>query len=400
MRSPTPEPAARSAEWPCGGRIAVDALRMSSSSERKAFKEYFDRAAARALADQVEAVHPAFDGPAFVRRATRGLADLEFQGRVWQFADSLAAGLPADVPRALAILTESLPPALPDCEAVTDGWLQWPVGHFIARYAGDHFEDAMIAMEALTQRFSSEFAVRPFVEAEPERTFRHLGSLTSHPSPHVRRWCSEGVRPRLPWGRVLSALVEDPTPIWPILEALRDDPERYVLRSVANNINDIARDHPDLVIEHMKAWSTGGGASRRWCIGHGLRTLVKQGRPGALALLGYDPPERLAATLTVDPEAIAIGGHVHLHLDLATTSPRKQPVVIDYVVEYVRTRGRTAEKVFKWRSAELAPRSTLQLTKRHPMRPTTIRALYPGTHRVSVQVNGERVAEGAFELNP
>lgn len=398
MRTPTPEPATRSVERPCGGRIAVDALRMSPSSERKAFKEYFDRSAARALAEQIAHVHPAFDGADFVRRATRGLSDLEFQARVWQFADSLAAGLPADVPRALAILTESLPPALPDCEAVTNGWLQWPVGHFIARYATGHFEAAMDAMEALTQRFTSEFAVRPFVEEQSERTFRHLASLTGHPSPHVRRWCSEGVRPRLPWGRVSRALVDDPTPVWPILEALRDDPERYVLRSVANNVNDVARDHPDLVIERMQAWSSGGGEARRWCIAHGLRTLVKEGRPGALALLGYRAPEQLEATLRVDPAAIAIGDQVQLRLELTTTSPREQPVMIDYVVEYVRTRNRTTEKVFKWKSAVLAPKGALQLAKRHAMRPTTIRALYPGTHRISVQVNGARVASRAFEL--
>ena len=364
--------------------------------KRRAFKEYFDRAAAHALAAQVYAVKPGFDRAGFVRRAARNLDALEFAGRVQQFADALAATLPRAVPEALVVLTRSLPQPLPTCDSVTDGWLQWPVGQFIADHGLSHFEASMDAMVALTKRFSSEFAVRPFVERRPEETFARLLTLTDDPNPHVRRWCSEGTRPRLPWGKKLVALAEDPSPIWPILEALKDDPERYVLRSVANNLNDIAKDHPDRVIAICREWAKGG---REDVIKHALRTLVKAGHPEALAVVGFGPPIRLKASLRVRPRRITIGEDVILKADLETRSTRGQDLLVDYAVHYVRQGGRLSAKVFKWTTTRLQPNGRMSLEKRHRMRPTTIRALYPGTHRVELQVNGVQVASTHFVLH-
>lgn len=246
--------------------------------ERKAFKDWFDKAAARVLAGQVAGAMPSFDQEQFIRLASRNLKALEFAGRVRQFSDALAATLPKPIPKALAVLTESLPPPLPDCEAVTDGWLQWPLGQFIADHGLEYFDASMEAMMELTQRFSSEYAIRPFVERYPEATFDRLLALTDDPNPHVRRWCSEGTRPRLPWGKKLQGLVADPTPIWPILEALKDDGELYVRRSVANNLNDIAKDHAPLVVQRCMAWSEDSNERRDWAIKHGLRSLIKAGK--------------------------------------------------------------------------------------------------------------------------
>ena len=371
---------------------------MSDRPEKTAFKDYFDRTAATAIAAQVHAVHPRFDRAAFVRRATKKLSELAFAARVKQFADALAAGLPDDVPKALGILVESLPEPLPDCEAVTDGWLQWPLGQLIADRGLEHFEPSMSAMIELTQRFSSEFAVRPFVERWPEETFARLLSLTAHESPHVRRWCSEGVRPRLPWGKNLKALIADPAPIWPILEALKDDDERYVVRSVANNMNDIAKDHPEAVVSRCKNWRRAKSTERMWVIEHALRTLVKDGHPQALAVIGFGPPKGLKAKLSVKPARIAVGSSVELVATLSSTATKPQSLVVDYAVHYVRSGGKTSAKVFKWTKTTIPGRGELVLEKRHPMRTTTIRALYPGRHRVSLQVNGVTIAQGAFEL--
>lgn len=363
------------------------------------FKDYFDRAAARALAAQVSSVYADFDERAFVQRASKGLGELEFSGRVSQFARALRSGLPMDISRALETLTRSLPPALPDCEAVTDGWLQWPLGQFIADYGFDDFDGAMAAMVALTQRFSSEFAVRPFVEARPEETFERLYALTSHDSPHVRRWCSEGVRPRLPWGKRLGALVHDPSPIWPILDALKDDDEPYVRRSVANNLNDIAKDHPDRVVEQARQWMQGAKAGRAWVVRHGLRTLVKNGHPGALALLGFENNQRFEAALTVRPKRPEMGSFVELHLMLTTPERKEVNAVVDYRVEFARPGGRSSSRVFKWTKLRLSRETgPVEVTKRHPLRHTTTRELFPGRHRVKVQVNGAVLAEAHFDL--
>lgn len=366
--------------------------------ERKAFKDWFDRDAAVRLGKQFVGSWKPFDQRKFLRLATRGLSELEFHSRVQQFSDALRHTLPSEVPKALKILTRSLPAPHPDCESVTDGWLQWPLGQFIADHGLEHFEQSMMAMTELTQRFSAEFAVRPFLEQRAEETFTRLYELVKHENPHVRRWCSEGVRPRLPWGRKLRELVKDPTPIWPILEALKDDPELYVRRSVANNLNDIAKDHPDLVVARCRSWSSRGNDLRDWVIRHALRSLIKDGHPGALAVVGFRSPEKLSGYIKVLPKRISIGDTVDLRVEIRTAASRKQKLAIDYVVHYVRKGGKSSAKVFKWTVAEVPARGRLKLSKRHSMKKTTIRALYAGIHRIELQINGVRLAETAFEL--
>ncbi len=366
----------------------------------KAFKDWFDKAAAKALGAQINAAWSGFDRAAFQRRATKGLATLEFSGRVQQFADALAAGLPDDIPQALGIIAESLPQIMPDADSVTDGWLQWPVGQFIADHGLPHFEESMHAMVELTQRFSSEFAVRPFVDQRPDETFARLQSLTSHESQHVRRWCSEGVRPRLPWGKVLKGLVADPGPIWPILDALVGDSERYVQRSVANTLGDIAKDHPDAAVRWGKACAKRGGEDGLWIAKHGLRGPIKAGHAGALAAVGFLPPKKVTASLRVSPKKVRVGESVELHAELSTTHTRKQTLLVDYIVHYVRKTKTSGGKTFKWKTVELPARASAVLTKRHSMKTTTIRALYPGRHRVELLVGGEVLAEAAFTLGP
>ncbi len=371
----------------------------TNHQERKAFKEYFDAAAARAMAAQIKAVMPEFRSRAFVRMCSDGLDELEFAARVQRFSDALFNYLPGHIPDALETLTRSLPPPLPDCEAVTDGWLQWPIGQFIADHGLPHFEESIQAMEALTTRFSSEFAIRPFVERRPTETFERLLELTSSANPHVRRWCSEGCRPRLPWGKKLHALVADPSPIWPILEALKNDPERYVQKSVANNLNDIAKDHPADVIAKCRSWSKGATEQRQWIIGRALRTLVKNGNGDALAVLGYPPPNNIRAKLKLSARSVKIGDRLEIGLDLTSVSPTDQKLMVDYAVHYVRKTGELSKKVFKWQQTTLAANSRLTLKKHHAMRPTTTRVLYPGRHLLEVQINGESMAQVEFTLD-
>lgn len=368
-------------------------------TKRKAFKDWFDKVAARALAAQVAQAMPKFDQGKFVHLATRKLVELEFAGRVQQFSGALAATLPDSKPEALEILTTSLPAALPNCEQVTDGWLQWPIGQFIADHGLEHFDASMNAMIELTQRFTSEFAVRPFVEHHPEKTFKRLLKLTGDSSPHVRRWCSEGVRPRLPWGKKVKALVADPSPILPIVEALKDDEELYVRRSVANNLNDIAKDHPRVVVAQCKVWQKNSNPNREWLVKHGLRTLIKDGNADALRLIGFAPPKMLDANLSVSPKRIAIGDAVTLEVELTSNAARTQKLLVDYVVHYIRQGGKTSAKVFKWTQLELPSREAITLTKRHAMKVTTVRALYPGEYRIEVQVNGVRVVDAGFRLS-
>lgn len=369
-----------------------------NTPEKKRFKDWFDKEAAERLATQIAAVYPAFDRRTFIRQATRNLDALEMNARVAQFSQALAGCLPENKEEALRILTRSLPPILPGTEQITGGWLQWPLGKFIADYGLPHFETAMQAMIELTQRFSSEFAIRPFIEHRQEKTLSRLLALTNHPSPHVRRWCSEGSRPLLPWGKKLQALVEDPAPVWPILEALKDDPEPYVRKSVANHLNDIAKNHPDKVIDRCRRWQKDAGPGRQWIIRHGLRTLLKDGNPEALKLLGFAGTDGLSVKFTLRPKKIVIGESVLLACTLSHTGRIPLNLMIDYAVTYLRQKGKTGRKVFKWTKVMLPPGESLHLEKTHAFRPTSIRALYPGNHRVQIQINGVEMATGSFVL--
>ena len=370
-----------------------------SESDRKLFKDWFDEEAAALLAGQV-GQSKQFDREAFLKLALKDLRQLEMQGRVKQFSHALAHALPQDKEIALSILKETLPPAQTNCESITNGWLQWPIGQFIADYGIGHFEAAFATMIELTKRFSSEFAIRPFLESEPEEVFPRLLALTSHPNPHLRRWCSEGVRTRLPWGRKLHLLIADPSPIWPILEALRDDEEKYVQKSIANNLNDLSKDHPGEVVSLCRRWMNDPTPQRRWIVKHALRTLIKEGNPEALAVIGYGEPVDLSVEFLTGVDAIKIGESIDLTVALGSGSGEPQSLIIDFLVHYVRQGGKTSGKVFKWKIIDLAPGERITLTKKHSFRPTSIRALYPGHHRIEIQVNGHRLAESSFELMP
>lgn len=323
---------------------------------------------------------------------------MEFQARVRRFSDSLACSLPIG-PKALEILRDSLPPLNDRLEPVNNGgWLQWPLGQFIADHGLDHIEESFQAMTELTKRFTSEFAVRPFVERFPTTTFERLLALTSDPNPHVRRWCTEGVRPLLPWGKKLKSLIDDPSPIWPILEALKNDSSLYVRKSIANNLNDLSKSHPGLVLERCRAWLGNPTPERQWIARHGLRTLIKSGQPEALSLLGFNPPRDLRVDLQLEPQTLAIGQSVQMTVELSSSSTDCQQLQVDYAVDYVRQHGKRSIKVFKGKQVELRDGHPVVIQKSHSMRKTTIRALYPGSHRIEIQVNGMTLAQARFEL--
>jgi 3-methyladenine DNA glycosylase AlkC len=373
---------------------------MSERQQKKLFKDWFDAEAAELLTAQFVSAWPEFDANKFIALATYQLEQLEFHGRVRQFSDALRETLPQDIPTALQIITRSLPPVLPGTDDTTNGWLQWPVGHWIADHAVDHPDLAFEVMRELTQRFTSEFAIRPFVERYPEKTFTYLLDNTTHPSPHVRRWCSEGVRPRLPWGKRLNALLRDPSPILPILESLKDDSSRYVQKSVANCLNDIGKDNAAVLVQVCSAWQQDKTPQRSWIIRHALRSLIKKGNPDALNLLGYSQEIALHTTLTLFPQKLRIGDSITMQATLHNTAPTPVSVVLDFAVDYVRQRGKTSNKVFKWKNQELGPDQRIQLTKKLAFTPNTTRALYPGEHRIYLQLNGVRHAEAWLSLVP
>lgn len=252
-----------------------------------------DREAIDCIAHNITLAHPAFDGQSFCRAAMDGLEPLGILQRGQHLARVLRTHLPPCYEDAVGVLVRSLTPPLPTTDDFGLGVLFYlPHDAFVATYGldaaanegRDPFDISMQAMYEITRRSSAEFSIRPFLIRWPGRTLARLMEWTRDSDPHVRRLCSEGARPRLPWATRIPAFVKDPRPVLPILEVLKDDADMYVRRSVANHIGDIAKDHPELALETCEHWLKGASAERKWIIRHALRHPAKKGLEAALRL--------------------------------------------------------------------------------------------------------------------
>lgn len=371
------------------------------------FKNLLNPALVRAAGQALVRTWPAFDRRAFEHRALPGLEALEMKARAMQIADALEATLPSDFDAACGAIERSLaPPIDPDVPAGSRieatgglaGWIVWPLGEFVARRGLDDPERALQALHALTQRLTAEFAIRPLIVRHPELTLATLQRWTRDPSAHVRRLCSEGSRPRLPWGLRLQALVADPSPTLPILAALQDDPSAYVRRSVANHLNDIAKDHPERVVAWVRQHLPQAGAERRALLAHASRTLIKQGHAGMLGLWGAGRAFQGECRLTLAPRRLPVGGRLRIELELRSSARRAQALLIDYAVHHVKADGRTRPKVFKGWKLSLAPGEVRVLSKAHSFAPVTTRRYHPGPHAIELTVNGRIVASASVQL--
>ncbi len=278
-------------------------------------------------------------------------------------------------------------------------FLYLPHVFYVAQYGLDHFEVSMHAQYELTQRFSAEFSIRSFLERYPEETLARLEVWARDPSPHVRRLVSEGTRPRLPWAPRLRRFQEDPRPVLHLLELLKDDPELYVRRSVANNLNDIGKDHPDVLVETARRWLEDASEERQWLVRHALRSAVKRAEPGALDVLGYGSDAAVKiGNVRLTPKRPVTGGSVNVAFEITNAASRHQRVLVDLRVHFVKANGSASPKVFKLSTLDLAPGETAALKKTITLENLTTRKHYPGTHRVEVVINGRTHPLARFEL--
>ena len=358
-------------------------------------KNLLHPALVQTMATHILANAPIFDAERFVAISCDGMETLELMQRATRIRDALAVTLPDDFPQAAAVLTASLPAK--DRAGLT-GWALLPVSQFVALSGLKHFDISMNLLRALTPHFTAEFGIRPFIHAEQDRALEMIVGWTTDPNHHVRRLASEGTRPRLPWAMRLPALMRDPRPILPILVALMDDPEDYVRRSVANSLNDIAKDHPDMVAEFVGAHIGGASSERRQLLRHASRTLLKKGHAAALSNFGFAALTGIAADLAVGTPTVRFGDGLTFTLSLKNESPNPQPLMVDYAVHHMKANGSLAPKVFKWKSLTLKAGETVVMDRRHAMRAITTRQYYPGRHRLEILVNGAVLAGGDFEL--
>ena len=374
----------------------------AGESGSKDFKERISPEAVAGLGCVLRDSWSDFPEEEFVESATSGLADLEMKARVSQVAEALKAAMPDDFESAAGVIRAAI--ELPDF----DGWIVYCANDWVALAGLDSPDTALPLLGELTSRWSAEFAIRPFIEAHQDRTFEQFDRWIESPDEHRRRLVSEGSRPRLPWGRQLSVFIADPAPTIALLDRLVDDPSTYVRRSVANHLNDITKDHPQLALDTASRWlrevSGPGGDEvcrdrRRWVVSHGLRSLVKAGDPEALRLLGFDPDAPVSLTaFSVTPERLAIGEAVTIEFSL--TAPEPTPTMVDYRVHHAGAHATRSPKVFKLKKTVLEPEVETRFRREHRIREVSVRRIHPGPHLIEIQVNGKILAAATVEVTP
>lgn len=354
----------------------------------------------QAIARMVKAVYPRFDADAFLHDALSGYDALALMPRGKHMARALQRHLPAQYPDAVGILLASAGQSHGrDPGLSLASFLFLPHTMFVAEFGLEHFELSMQAQHALTQRFTAEFSIRPFLQNHTEATLERLTDWTNDPSEHVRRLVSEGTRPRLPWTTRLPAFQRNPKPVLALLERLKDDPALYVRRSVANNLNDIGKDHPSLLADTASAWLKCATPERQWVVQHALRSAVKRGEPGALAVLGFGTDaDVVIGQPSISPQRPVMGGKLALSFEVTNSTARSQRVLVDFAVHYIKANGGSRAKVFKLKTLHLAPHETQRMGKHISLAEMTTRKHYPGLHRVDVIVNGRSQLLGSFDL--
>lgn len=363
-------------------------------------KDGLGRAAVERMAASMVCVDSRFPEKAFITDAMDGLEALELKQRVQHIIGVLNTYLPDDFNEAAKLLTRLKAYWIPgDPGDNLGGFAAWPFIDYIGEHGLEHPETALAALKELTSLFSAEFAIRPFFIHHPALTHRTVNSWCTAPDEHIRRLVSEGSRPRLPWGQQLPLFIKDPAPIFPLLEKLKDDPSEYVRRSVANNLNDISKDHPDQVIALCRHWQKNTTPEVQWIIRHATRTLVKAGHPDVFGLLGYtENPDLTIRSIELLPKSIALGEAIEFTTAVQSNSTEAQWIVIDYAVHHMKANGQTSPKVFKLRTLEIAPGATVELTKTHAIKPITTRKYYPGEHAVEILINGKTFGRVPFML--
>ena len=353
------------------------------------------------LAAEYSAAIPTFDGQEFHAEVLAGLQGRELLERLEWIADCVENRLSPDFSDMADQLETSLvPPLDPDLRDDDFGRFIHAVPGILAVRHGleNHRERALDLLHAATRRFSMEFYIRPFLNRWPDETLARLRDWSTDENYHVRRLVSEGTRPKLPWAKAITL---DPMQALPFLDRLHADKTRYVTRSVANHLNDIAKIDADVVVAQLGKWHEQGRQADQelnWMTRHALRTLVKQGHTGALAMLGYHKDAAIKlTTFALQNTQVRIGDALELSVQL--DADEDTPVIVDYLIRFHRPNGRVGQKVFKLKQGIVPAKGALDLKKRHALKgnATTFK-LHPGPHSVAIQINGRMLGDVAFEL--
>lgn len=347
------------------------------------------------MASQIKTADSSFQDEVFIR----DILDEEWEGlqlkaRVRKMAVTLRQYLPSDYAQAVLILESVL---AEEVQGVTNlGLLCLP--DFVELYgqAEENWDCSMAALERMTPYATAEFAVRPFIISDQKRMMKQMAVWAKHENEHVRRLASEGCRPQLPWGQALVCFKEDPQPVLQILRQLMADPSLYVRKSVANNLNDISKTHPELIINIAKN-EYGKDERTDWILKHGCRTLLKKGNSELLKLFGFAKAERIRVShFRLRQTSVFIGGNITFSFEIETDKAAR--VRLEYAVDYVKVSGRLSRKIFQISEISLADKEKRAYVRNHSFADVSTRKHIPGLHSLTLIVNGTERGTLNFEV--
>ena len=386
----------------CDGEHLVPSARDTDKFKQlcfdRAMKNLINRLLLERMAQEISLVYPPFPKAKFIKRSS-SLDGLELKARVLKVTAELKKNLPENYPVALSILVKTME------RDELSGFDLWPFSEYIGQFGLEHFEESLHAMMVLTERFTSEFAVRPFFLKDHARVLKFFSNHVAHKNHHIRRWISEGARPLLPWGERLPQFVADPTPTLQLLESLKFDEELYVRKSVANHINDISKHHPELVILTIGRWVRTSPPEHvdkiQWIKRHGLRTLIKKGNPDALKLMGVTGKAKIkAGRIKLNQKQFLLNDRLEFEIELQSTAKQSQRLIVDYLIDFQKANGKKGSKVFKLKMIEINTGESILIRKVHHLRKISTMTYYKGPHQVMIQVNGEIIASAVWQFYP
>lgn len=345
----------------------------------------------------VAEVHPEFNKQKFIKAIYEGdFEKKEWKERMKHTTVVFRQFMPENF-REAAVLIDKIIKNLKKNKSVNGGLEYIFFADYIEMYGLDDFENSAKAFLIITQFISCEFAVRPFILKYKEKMIDEITKWSLHENHHVRRLASEGSRPRLPWAMAIPFLKKDPSSILPILENLKNDPSEYVRRSVANNLNDIAKDNPHVVLEIASKWK-GHTKETDGIIKHGCRTLLKQGHPEILSYYGLKNTNIELSSFEIKTPTVKIGDYLQFHFHLNNKNEEPKTVRLEYAVYYKKAKGHLAKKVFKISEKIYLPNQLTKIERNQSFKLITTRVFHIGTHQLSIIINGKESDPLEFEL--
>ena len=263
---------------------------------------------------------------------------------------------------------------------------------FVELYGLNDIKTSFKAMELFTQYSTAEFAIRPFIKKHPKESHQQMLTWSKSNNHHLRRLASEGGRPRLPWAPKLDTFIQDPKSNLPILENLKNDDSLYVRKSIANHLNDISKDHPNLVLTIAKKWY-GKSPNTNWIVKHALRTLLKKGDKEALSIFGLDNSHQIQIkNIHLSHTEIKIGDYIYFQFDVINQSSKPRDVRLEYSIDYIRSNNSTSKKIFQLSEFSLNPKSEKTMKRKQWFKELSTRKHYAGKHKITIIVNGDKKA--------